>query len=234
MCSIPHWQVGLSWFHEKLSPANREQRLSRWADFAKNCLPRIGSKELPRFREKYRALGRQKNGVQHATAIYPIPRYTRPRYIGLTLYISFIGMSDNPYWWNTATMQYCVYMMKWIFLQIAIWPWWSLWPRSFSTTPRHGPLWQPSAVTRSHVSATTCITRDTSRVQWWHRFLQGNSWKGSDVRILYYHSNLYKFLLVLNNDVMQFAGTKIFNHFLIVVSGPVKSFTIVWETMIES
>ena len=27
-----------------------------------------------------------KNGVQHATAIYPIPRCTRPRYIGLTLY----------------------------------------------------------------------------------------------------------------------------------------------------
>ena len=86
MCSSPYWQVGQSWFREKLSPANREQRLSRWADFAKNCLLRIGSKVLPRFREKYRALGRQKNGVQHATAIYPIPRYTRPRYIGLTLY----------------------------------------------------------------------------------------------------------------------------------------------------
>ena len=86
MCSSPHWQVGQSWFSEKLSPANREQRLSRWADFAKNCLPRIGSKVLPRFRKKYRALRRQKNGVQYATAIYPIPRYTRPRYIGLTLY----------------------------------------------------------------------------------------------------------------------------------------------------
>ena len=70
MCSSPHWQVGLSWFREKLSPANREQRLSRWADLAKNCLPRIGSKELPRFREKYRALGRQKMGSN-----------MRPRYI---------------------------------------------------------------------------------------------------------------------------------------------------------
>ena len=70
MCSSPHWQVGLSWFREKLSPANREQRLSRWADFAKNCLPRIGSKELLRFREKYRALGRQKMGSN-----------MRPRYI---------------------------------------------------------------------------------------------------------------------------------------------------------
>ena len=28
----------------------------------------------------------RKNGVQHATAIYPIPRYTRPRYIRSTLY----------------------------------------------------------------------------------------------------------------------------------------------------
>ena len=90
MCSSPYWQVGQSWFREKLSPANREQRLSRWADFAKNCLLRIGSKVLPRFREKYRALGRQKNGVQHATAIYPIPRYTRPRYIGLTLYREWV------------------------------------------------------------------------------------------------------------------------------------------------
>ena len=80
----------------KIVSSEQEQRLSRWADFAKNCLPRIECKELPWFREKYRALGRhvckireiggQKNGVQHATAIYPIPQYTRPRYIGLTLY----------------------------------------------------------------------------------------------------------------------------------------------------
>ena len=80
----------------KIVSSEQEQTLSRWADFAKNCLPRIECKELPRFREKYRALGRhvckiseisgQKNGVQQATAIYPISRYTRPRYIRLTLY----------------------------------------------------------------------------------------------------------------------------------------------------
>ena len=98
MCSSPHWQVGNSWFRGKLSPANREQRLSRWADFAKNCLPRIGSKLIPWFREKYRALGRQKNGVQHATAIYPIPRYTRPRYIGLTLYWTTNRHQINSIW----------------------------------------------------------------------------------------------------------------------------------------
>ena len=60
VCSNPHWQVGWSWFHKKLSPVNREQRLSRWANFVKNCLPWIGSKVLPWFRKKYSALGRQK------------------------------------------------------------------------------------------------------------------------------------------------------------------------------
>ena len=70
MYSSPHWLVGSSWFREKLSPANREQWLSRWANFAQNCLPRIGSKVLPRFREKYLALGRQKMGSN-----------MRPRYI---------------------------------------------------------------------------------------------------------------------------------------------------------
>ena len=86
MCSNPHCQIGLSWFREKLSPANGEQRRWRWADFAKNYLPQNGPSELPQFRKKYRALGRQKNGVQHATEIYPIPRYTRPWYIRSTLY----------------------------------------------------------------------------------------------------------------------------------------------------
>ena len=80
MCSSPHWQVGLSWFREKLSPANREQRLFWWADFAKNCLPRIGSKELPRFRENIALLGAKKwgptcdrdksNSAIYKTAIY--------------------------------------------------------------------------------------------------------------------------------------------------------------------
>ena len=70
MCSSPHWQVGQSWFREKLSPANQEQRLSQWADFTKNCLPQIGTKLLPQFRKKYRVLGRQTMGSN-----------MRPRYI---------------------------------------------------------------------------------------------------------------------------------------------------------
>ena len=45
----------ISW---KIVSSEQEQRLSRWADFAKNCLPWIECKELQRFREKYRALGR--------------------------------------------------------------------------------------------------------------------------------------------------------------------------------
>ena len=91
----------------KIVSRGREQRWSRWANFAKNCLPRIGSKELPWFREKYRVLGRQKNGVQHATAIYPISRYTRPRYIGTRLY--YIGPHYNDtrlYIWQ-VTVQLC-------------------------------------------------------------------------------------------------------------------------------
>ena len=46
------------------------------------------------------------NGVQHATAIYPIPRYTRPRYIGSTLYwprslISYV--TTRPQWVNSSS-----------------------------------------------------------------------------------------------------------------------------------
>ena len=41
----------------KIVSSEQEQRLSQWADFAKNCLPRIECKELLWFREKYCALG---------------------------------------------------------------------------------------------------------------------------------------------------------------------------------
>ena len=43
----------------KIVSCKRERRLLRLADFAKNCLPWIACEELPRFCEKYRALGRQ-------------------------------------------------------------------------------------------------------------------------------------------------------------------------------
>ena len=60
--------IAVSRFREKLSPAN-------WVQGVTAISRKISRSWAP------------KNGVQHATAIYPIPRYTRPRYIGLTLYI---------------------------------------------------------------------------------------------------------------------------------------------------
>ena len=59
--------IAVSRFREKLSPAN-------WVQGVTAISRKISRSWAP------------KNGVQHATAIYPIPRYTRPRYIGLTLY----------------------------------------------------------------------------------------------------------------------------------------------------
>ena len=57
----------VSRFREKLSPAN-------WVQAVTAISRKISRSWAP------------KNGVQHATAIYPIPRYTRSRYIGSTLY----------------------------------------------------------------------------------------------------------------------------------------------------
>ena len=59
--------IAVSRFREKLSPAN-------WVQGVTAISRKMSRSWSP------------KNGVQHATAIYPIPRYTRPRYIGLTLY----------------------------------------------------------------------------------------------------------------------------------------------------
>ena len=69
MCSSPHWQVGQSWFREKLSPANRNkgyrgEQISRkivsrelgqrcYRDFAKNIAllgaKKMGSNMRPRY-----------------------------------------------------------------------------------------------------------------------------------------------------------------------------------------
>ena len=65
--------IAVSRFRKKLSPAN-------WVQGVTAISRQISRSWAP------------KNGVQHATAIYPIPRYTRPRYIGLTLY-SFLLLS---------------------------------------------------------------------------------------------------------------------------------------------
>ena len=67
--------IAVSRFREKLSPAN-------WVQGVTAISRKISRSRAP------------KNGVQHATAIYPIPRYTRPRYIGLTLYRHGPGCLD--------------------------------------------------------------------------------------------------------------------------------------------
>ena len=68
--------IAVSRFREKLSPAN-------WVQGVTAISRKISRSWAP------------KNGVQHATAIYPIPRYTRPRYIGLTLYCEENETTDN-------------------------------------------------------------------------------------------------------------------------------------------
>ena len=67
--------IAVSRFREKLSPAN-------WVQGVTAISRNISRSWAP------------KNGVQHATAIYPIPRYTRPRYIGLTLYMFMFPLKN--------------------------------------------------------------------------------------------------------------------------------------------
>ena len=70
----PHWQLGQSWFREKLSPVKgtkaRDEQISR-----KNVSGELGSRSWCNFAKNIALLG-AKNGVQHATAIYP-PWYIR-------------------------------------------------------------------------------------------------------------------------------------------------------------
>ena len=73
MYSSPHWQVGLS-------PANREQRLSRWADFAKIVSRKLGPRSCHDLAKNIALLGAKKwgptydrdisNSAIYTTAIY--------------------------------------------------------------------------------------------------------------------------------------------------------------------
>ena len=65
----------------KIVSSEQEQRLSLWADFAKNCFPRIECKELPRFREKYRALGCHVCKIREIGGQKKMGSNMRPRYI---------------------------------------------------------------------------------------------------------------------------------------------------------
>ena len=72
---------------QKIASCDREQRLSWWAYLAQNCLPWCGGQGVTAIWQKISCTWVPKSGVQHATAIYPIPWYTRPLYIGSILYI---------------------------------------------------------------------------------------------------------------------------------------------------
>ena len=62
-----------------------------------SCEPGTKAIAVSRFREKLSPANWVKKWGQHATAIYPIPRYTRPRYIRLTLYlVSDLNNQDGP------------------------------------------------------------------------------------------------------------------------------------------
>ena len=87
--------IDSSWFREKLSPANRNKGYRSEQILRKIVSHELNARSYRDFAKNIALLGATsakfaksvaKNGVQHATAIYPIPRYTRPRYIGHTLY----------------------------------------------------------------------------------------------------------------------------------------------------
>ena len=86
MCSNPHWQVGQSpgrsWFHEILTRANGNKGDITVSRFREKLFPANWVQRVTTISWKISRSWAQKNGVQHATALYPIPRYTRPRYIG--------------------------------------------------------------------------------------------------------------------------------------------------------
>ena len=73
--------IAVSKFCEKLCPAN-------WVQWVTVISRKISRSWAP------------KNGVQHATAIYPILRYTRLRYIGSTLYRGALMFSLICAWIN--------------------------------------------------------------------------------------------------------------------------------------
>ena len=68
--------IAVSKFRKRLSPAN-------WVQGVTVISWKISRSWAP------------KNGVQHATAIHPILRYTRTRYIGSTLYLDKISMHNT-------------------------------------------------------------------------------------------------------------------------------------------
>ena len=113
MCSSPHWQVGQSpgrsWFREKLSPANGNKGYIAVSRFREKCFPRIRSNELPRFREKYRAHGRQKWGPTCDRDISNSAIYTTAIYRAYTV----MGIPILEKWHLYLEKAQCIVAMSW-------------------------------------------------------------------------------------------------------------------------
>ena len=78
--------IAVSRFREKFSPTN-------WMQGVAAISRKISRSWAPRLQNSWNQWA--KKWGQHATAIYPVPRYTRPPYIGLTLYLH---KSNMQYW----------------------------------------------------------------------------------------------------------------------------------------
>ena len=106
----------------KIVSSEQEQRLSRCADFAQKCLPRIECKELPRFREKYRALGRHVCKIREIGG-QKMGSNMRPRYIqfrdihdrDISGLHCIRGLTVWENWWRYVWQSYfcCMYLL-WI------------------------------------------------------------------------------------------------------------------------
>ena len=92
--------IVVSKFCEKLSPAN-------WVQGVTAISRKISRSWAP------------KNGVQHATAIYPIPRYTRPRYIGSTMYWDDYGAQVHWRPHHTLNIFQDIFYLKKLFISIS-------------------------------------------------------------------------------------------------------------------
>ena len=88
MCSSPHWTGRLELISQKKKIVSSERRTKAItvSGFPEKLSPANWAQGVTAISRKISCSWAPKKWVQHTTAIYPIPRYTRPRYIGSTLY----------------------------------------------------------------------------------------------------------------------------------------------------
>ena len=80
MCSSPHWQVGSSWFREKLSPANRNKGYRGAQILRKNVSRELNVRSYRDFAKNISLLGAK--SVKFAKSVdKKMGSNMRPRYI---------------------------------------------------------------------------------------------------------------------------------------------------------